>query len=214
MLIMPAALYERHSIRVLPALLLLAACSSSFACDQPRLLAPAEVEISERSPRFEWSAVADASHYLVRIESRVPEGRLLWSEEIRTEFTALVSPRPLTPDRATVRIEVTAVCKDNTQAKALQRLRVDSRQNCRIEGVPLLERREGRSVLVWQAAPQAQTYELRAHSATDGRPVMSIETKRAIGDLGGFPSGLWVLAVQPKCGSARGESRYVTAVLP
>lgn len=214
MLRMRANFYNLTKLHALSAAIIVSLCLPALACDRPALISPDAVEIVAPSPRIEWSAVADASHYLIRIESRVPEGRVLWSEEFRTEATFLALPRPLTADKATVRIEMTTVCKDGTQGRVVQRVRVDPRPACRIDIDPVVERREGKPVLVWPVVVRAQSYEVRAHSVTDGKPAQAFETRTTVGSLDRLPAGLWVLAVQPICGAARGESRYITAALP
>lgn len=198
----------------LPAIIVSILCRPSLACDKPVLIAPAQIEIAEPSPRMEWSAVPDASHYVLRIESRVPEGRLLSSEEFRTSATSLALPRPLTADKATVRVELTAVCKDGTEAKASERVRIDAGLHCRLEGHPVFQSQEGRGRLVWEALAVAQAYEFRAYAAMDGKTGPVQETATAAMDLGKLPAGLWVLAVRPRCGATRGQSRYVTVAIP
>ena len=191
----------------------IALAQSAGACDRPTLISPPQQVIGEASPRLEWSAVADASHFLVRVESRVPEGRLLWREEFRTAATFVVVPRPLTADKATVKLSITAVCTDNTQAETTTRLRIDTGLNCRIDSQPRLEQGEGKPVLTWNALPAAQSYEVRAHSAMDGKPEVRLETTRTAANLEGLARGLWVLAVQPRCGASKGESRYLMAAI-
>lgn len=196
---------------------LLAGClvclDAQATCPQPSLVYPAQKEIAEASPRIEWTPVADANRYLVWLESRAPEGRVLLSEEFQTAATYLVPPRPLTAGKATVRIRVTAVCKDDTQAALSARFRIDADSACRLAATPQAELTDGRWKLRWEATPAAQRYEVRVHSPEDGRPVLTRESGRSPSDLGRLEPGAWLLAVQPQCKGLKGASSWVPVIV-
>lgn len=179
------------------------------ACTKPAMISPAQIEISEASPRIEWTPVADVSHYLVWLESRVPEGRVLMSEEFRTSATYLAPPRPLTSGRATLRIRVTAVCKDNTQATLSTRFRVDASSTCRLAAMPQAESHNGVWRVRWKALQSAQRYEIRVHSGEDGKPVSILESRGTAAELGRLEAGAWLLAVQPECKGLKGASSWL-----
>lgn len=178
-------------------------------CSAPSLISPATNAISEASPRFEWAPVNGAHHYLVWLESRVPEGRVLLSEEFQTEATYLVPPRPLTAGNATVRIRVTAVCEDDTQASLSARFRIDGDTRCRLKAPPEADMDNGQWRLHWENLQSAQRYEIRVHAAEDGKPVFARESDKTQARLGQLEPGLWMFAVQPVCKGLKGVSSWV-----
>lgn len=178
-------------------------------CPQPSLVYPPTKEIAEASPRIEWTPVADARHYLVWLESRVPEGKVLMSEEFQTAATYLVPPRALTAGKATVRVKVTAVCKDNTRATLSARFRIDGDSSCRLQKSQQAESNDGVWKLRWDALQSAQRYEIRVHSAVDGKPVLARETSKTFMELGRLEPGTWLLAVQPQCKGLKGANSWL-----
>lgn len=192
---------------------LLASCmiglKAQAECTQPSLVSPAQREIAEASPRIEWTPVANIRHYLVWLESRVPEGRVLMAEEFRTGATYLVPPRPLTGGKATVRVTITAVCRDNTQATLSARFRIDGDNTCRLPTALQAESNEGVWKLRWDALQSAQRYEIRVHSAVDGKPVLARETGKTVFELGRLEPGAWMVAVQPQCKGLKGANTWL-----
>jgi hypothetical protein len=180
------------------------------ACAAPVLVSPLQNEISEASPRFEWMPVSDVHHYLVWLESRVPEGRVLVSEEFQTRATYLIPPRPLTTSKATVRLRVTAVCKDNTQAALSSRFRIDEDRTCKLNAAPVAEQDNGQWKVRWETLSSAQRYEIRVHAADDGKPVFSRVSNGTTTILGRFDPGVWLFAVQPECKGLKGVNSWVT----
>jgi hypothetical protein len=188
-----------------------AMCGNAHAaCVAPSLVSPVGHEIREASPRFEWTPVSDAHHYLVWLESRVPEGRVLLSEEFQTGATFLVPPRPLTTGKATVRLRVTAVCKDNTQASLSARFRIDEDTACRLKAPPSVVLDKGQWMARWDALPSAQRYDIRVHAAADGKPVLALESTGTSTKLGRLEPGIGLLSVQPVCKGLAGVSSWVT----
>ncbi len=179
------------------------------ACATPTLISPAQIEISEASPRFEWSPVGDVHHYLVWLESRAPEGRVLLTEEFQTRTTYLVPPRPLTTGKATVRIRVTAVCNDNTQAALSARFRIDEDRACGLKASPVVASDNGQWRLRWEKLPLAQSYEIRMHATEDGKPVFTRESNGTTTRIGRLGPGVWLLAVQPVCKGMKGVNSWV-----
>lgn len=183
---------------------------SQAACGPPVLLAPTQTVISEASPRFEWAPVPNASHYLVWLESRVPEGRVLLAEEFQTNATYMIPPRPLTNSKATIRLRVTAVCKDNSRAELSARFRIDENDGCRLQTPPVAQKvgRQEWSVH-WQSLQSAQRYEIRVHAAEDGRPSFMRESASSPARVGPLEPGAWMFAVQPICKGLKGGSSWV-----
>jgi hypothetical protein len=187
---------------------------SQAACVAPTLVLPTQIEISEASPRFEWTPVGDAHHYLVWLESRIPEGRVLLTEEFQTSTTFLIPPRPLTSSKATVRIRLTAVCNDNTQAVRSERFRIDADSTCSLEAPPKAESENGQWRLHWEKLSFAQRYEVRVHASEDGKPVLTRESNETAMNIGRLESGKWVLAVQPVCRGLKGINSWVAIENP
>lgn len=179
------------------------------ACDTPTLVSPTQTEISEALPRFEWMSVQGVRSYLVWLESRVPEGRVLFSEEIQTTASFLMPSRPLANGKASVRIRVTAICKDDTLAVQSARYRIDEDRACRIKTAPVVELDRGQWSVHWEATPSAQRYEIRVHAAEDGKLVF---TRSSIGTAAKFDPrgpGSWLFAVQPECKGVKGITSWV-----
>jgi len=179
------------------------------ACAAPVLVSPVQTEISEATPRFEWKPVGDVHHYLVWLESRVPEGRVLLTEEFQTSTTYLTPPRPLTSSKATIRIRVTAVCNDNTQATTSARFRIVEDKACGLKAPPIAESDKGQWKLSWDALPLAQRYEVRIHATEDGKPAFMRESNGATTKIGRLEPGVWLLAVQPVCKGLKGINSWV-----
>ncbi|OGU24486.1 MAG: hypothetical protein A2580_04335 [Hydrogenophilales bacterium RIFOXYD1_FULL_62_11] len=158
--------------------------------------------------------VGNVHHYLVWLESRVPEGRVLLTEEFQTSTTYLIPPRPLTSGKATVRIRVTAVCNDSTQTAVSARFRIDEDQACRLKVSPIVEPDSGQWKLRWETLPLAQRYEVRAHASEDGKPVFTRESDGAATKVGRLEPGVWMLAVQPVCKGLKGISSWVAVENP
>lgn len=178
-------------------------------CTAPVVVSPMTTEISEASPRFEWKPVSDVNHYLVWLESRVPEGRVLVSEEFQTRATYFVPTRPLTTGKATVRLRVTAVCDDKTQATLSTRFRIDEDSACRLAASPVAELDNGQWKLRWEGLRAAQHYEIRVHATEDGKPVLTRTSKATIATMGPFKPGVWLFAVQPVCRGLKGMNSWV-----
>lgn len=185
-------------------------CNHALAtCTAPTLVFPAQTEISEASPRFEWTPGSDVRLYQVWLESRVPEGRALFSEEFQTTASFLIPPRPLTTDKATVRIRVTAVCKDDTLAVQSARFRIGADTACRLKAAPVVELDNGLWSVHWDAAQLAQRYEVRVHAANDGKPLFSRESNGTAARFRQVEPGSWLLAVQPECRGLKGITSWV-----
>jgi len=179
------------------------------ACMAPVLLSPAQNEIGEASPRFDWTPVRDVQHYLVWLESRVPEGRILLTEEFQTSSTFLTPPRPLTTDKAVVRIRVTAVCKDATQAALSARFRIDADRACSLKTAPVAESDNGQWSVRWETFSAAPHYEIRVHQPADGKPVFTRDSTGSATKIGRLQPGAWLIAVQPVCRGVRGVNSWL-----
>lgn len=193
--------------------LMLAGCAvcnfAQAACESPVLVSPAQSAISEASPRFEWVPVPNADHYLVWLESRLPEGRILLSQEFQTSATYVIPPNPLTNSKATVRLRVKAVCKDNTYAELSARFRIDGDPACRLKAEPVARLDNGQWNVHWEALPSAQRYEIRVHAVEDGRPRFLRDTRENATSVGPLQAGAWLFAVQPVCMGLKGVTHWI-----
>lgn len=184
------------------------------ACDKPVLLTPAQMEIGDIAPRIEWSLIKDADHYMVWIESRVPEGRVQMTEEVRTKLPFFVPTRPLTNHKATVRVRVAAMCKDNTKSEMVARFRIDGGLSCKLDEQPATLLDHDRRELRWGKPSNAQAYEVRVHSSRDGKTLQTMETQVSSFDLSHLATGQWVVEVQPLCSGIKGQSDMVMVAIP
>lgn len=186
-----------------------ASAADGATCATPVLLQPAAVELADVSPRFSWSQVSGATHYSVRIESRVPEGRVLLSEQFRTADTSAQASRPLAAGDANVVFAVVAHCGETSSAELTVRRRVDAALVCPADVWPL-ERASGNgSVLRWSPVPSASSYEMSVRSPSDGAVYRSSVHRTARATLGTLPAGDWMVAVTPLCGVVRGRAAYL-----
>lgn len=179
------------------------------ACVQPVLRTPTQTVINEALPRFEWEPVPNASHYLVWLESRVPEGRVLLMEEFQTSVPYVIPARPLTSSTATVRLRVTAVCKDDTQAELSARFRIAEDPLCRLKAHPVVKLDQGQWSVQWEKLPSALRYGVRVHAVEDGKTLIAQESQKSLTRLGPLQSGAWLVAVQPVCRGLNGVTSWV-----
>lgn len=183
-------------------------------CAMPARIEPAGPEIADVSPRFSWAPVQGATHYTVRIESRVPEGRVLLSEETRTRETHARASRPLAAGSATVTVAVTAHCGEQASAERIERRRIDAALACPVDVSPV-ERMPGSALaLRWASAPAASAYEVSVLSPVDGSLHGTRRSAEARSVLTGLPRGDWMVAVRPLCGAVRGAVAYLLVEAP
>lgn len=186
-------------------------------CEVARLVEPATPVIADVRPRIAWEPVAGAESYVVWVESRVPEGRVLVSDEIRTADAFWVPPVPLTRNTAVVKVRVHANCvgsgSDATArtASAAWRFRIDAASACALPISPTVNEDHASKVLQWEAVPGARAYEIVSYSAIDGRVVSTAESLATRAALA-LPRGVWVVGVRAKCTLVDGALRYVTMV--
>jgi hypothetical protein len=182
------------------------AAGAQAACDAPRGSILEGSTLAETRPLIVWRPVAGATGYRVRLQSRVPNGKVLASYDTVVTTTAFVSPQPLAEQRAKVQVRLSAICGGETSAEAVSSFDIDASPNCRLG--ELEARREGAGAeLRWKAVPGAQGYEARAAGLLDGKLISSAETRSTSARLELRGQGA-VVSVQPKCAAGSGEAVY------
>jgi hypothetical protein len=74
--------------------------------------------------------VRDANAYRVRVQSRVPDGRVLAFHDSVVSTTEFVPPRPLAEHRAKVTVRLNAVCGAETSAETVSTFAIDTSALC------------------------------------------------------------------------------------
>lgn len=181
-------------------------------CDQPRVIFPATATISDAQPEIQWTAVAGASHYHVRLVSRVPEGKVLVSLDTRATGTSLKPPQSLTDAKARVLVTVQAYCGDRassisdpTQGGLFS---VDVTPHC---AQPTSIRTDGQGkdrVIVWQATAKAQSYQVNTYSVASGALVAQQEVREPRAHFHSVDGSALIVMVRPRCGASWGEAVY------
>ena len=209
---------SRHAVK--PILMLTLLCSTNVLaqaeCVQPTLVAPAKELIADARPRIEWTPVPGAKFYKVWVESRVPEGRVLFTQDVQTTASFWQPPQPLTDYRANVRIRVQANCGnasvDPDKLKLLDtRFRVDTGIACTMPELPAIKLTPQGVELSWRVLPEARLYEISAFPAQGaGNVVVKSETTRASMRLERPANGIWTVGVRPRCANGYGAYRFQT----
>ena len=188
---------------------LLCAADLAFGdCAAPRFITPAERITSDTRPGIRWSAVDGATAYALKVQSRVPEGRVVASFDVVITDTQFVPPTVLADERAKVTVSVTARCTDGVSALGSAWFLIDATVNCPSPLGVRIKFENGRAVVDWSAAAGAALYEVRLHSPLDGRVLKVVEAREARATLeGDLPDGA-VLSVRPRCAHAFGEAAF------
>lgn len=203
-----------------PALVLALMCSNNALalpeCEQPTLVLPAKKLIADTRPRIEWTPIADAKFYRIWIESRVPEGRVLFAQDVQTTASFWQSPQPLTDHKANVRLKVQANCgsavQDHEKLKQLEtRFRIDASMTCIMPDHPFIKITQLGIELSWGAMSDARTYEVAVFPAQSvGSRVIKAETARTSVRLERPATGIWTIGVRPRCANGYGAYRFQT----
>jgi hypothetical protein len=174
--------------------------SAFAACEAPQLSLATE-PVTEKQPRIAWAAAPAATAYRVRVQSRVPDGRVLAAYETVVNAPQFLPPRPLAEHQAKVTVRLSALCGSETSAESVSTFMIDTSSACKLAGLEL----ENTS-LKWPAVPGARSYEVRAYRLTDGRLIASQETRDAGAQLPLKESA--VISVRPACAAGLGEALY------
>src|SRR5687767_10787066 len=164
--------------RLLAAALVMSCATPVQAlCDTPRLEFPGG-ELSATQPRLTWTRVAQASAYRIRLQSRVPDGRVIAAHDTVVKAPEFLPPRPIAEHRAKVTVRLSALCGSETSAETMSSFVIDTSPACRLGGLEAALD-AGKASVKWPALTGARNYEVRAYRLLDGRLLASRETREA-----------------------------------
>lgn len=187
-------------LRVL-AVVVLVIGGHAAACEAPRKVFEDGTVTEQARPRLEWTAVKGASGYRVRLQSRVPNGRVVAASDTVVSTPAYLPPQPLTEQRAKVTVRVKAICARKESAETVSWFLIDTSAMCRLGEVSLEAR-----ALRWEPVVGAKAYEVRSYRLEDGRLIASQETRTTEAKLE-LREGA-VVGVRPVCEGGLGEAVY------
>lgn len=184
------------------------------ACDTPQLLSPSGIDIANAKPRFEWTTIADAKRYRLWLESRLPEGRVLFTHDIQTTSTYWIPPAALTETRALLKVKLTAICGEEAGNDAMPvrppfaRFRIDTSVSCALPAAPVITLSGQGAEVSWSAVAGAEYYELSAYSGVEAQLARKSESRVTKFQFDRLSPGVWVIAVRPRCSSGYGAYRF------
>lgn len=183
-------------------------------CATPVIISPAEVDITDAKPRFEWTSVANAKRYRFWLESRLPEGRVLSTHDIQTSATSWIPPAALTETRALLKVKLTAMCNEGDNngvtpiAPPFVRFRIDTSVGCVIPSAPMVSLVGQQADVSWPAVVGADYYELSIFFGDEAKLNRKNETRNTKFQLESLSPGVWTIAVRPHCPSGYGTYRF------
>lgn len=184
-------------------------------CGIPRILSPTQTTIENPIPRFEWTPVANAKRYRLWLESRIPEGRVLFTHDIQTTSTNWTPPTALTETRALLKIKITAICnEDNEKNIAIPadlpfiRFRIDASSKCTFPIEPIVTADSHEVDVHWPTLAGADFYEVSAYSGTEAKLVQRKETRSTRFQFESLLPGMWAISVRPHCPSGYGAYNF------
>jgi hypothetical protein len=175
-------------------------------CGSPKLTTPTGTTIAETRPEIRWSAVAGATAYAVKVQSRVPEGRLVGAFDTVVTDTQFMPPMALADERAKVTVSVAARCNGHSGNTVSGWFLIDATALCPAPSALGIRREVRRNVVEWRPTQDATVYEIRWHAPLDGQVLAQVDTRepRAVVDAA-WPDGT-VLSVRPRCAHGFGEA--------
>lgn len=171
------------------------------ACEAPPRVIDDGTVIEQTSPRLAWGAVEGANRYRVRLQSRVPNGRVVAASDTVVSTPEYQPPQPLAEQRAKVTVRVKALCRGEESPETVSWFLIDTSAGCRLEAV---EVEAGR--VRWGAVEGAKRYEVRSYRLEDGRLIGSLEMRATQAELE-LREGA-VVGVRPVCEGGLGEAVY------
>jgi hypothetical protein len=190
---------------VLAAIALTAGLPALAECEPPRFPLKESAATLDKQPQIAWQATQGATAYRVRLQSRVPNGRVVASHDTMVTTTSFRPPQPLTEHRAKVTVRLNAVCGAETSAESVSWFLIDTSAGCRI-GEINAKAAAGKARLDWKAVPEAQTYDVRVHALGDGRTIAARETRTPVAEIELREAA--VVSVRPACAAGLGEAVY------
>lgn len=187
-------------------------------CSTPIILSPTQTELGDARPRFEWAPVPHAKRYRLWIESRLPEGRLLFNHDIQTTATSWMPPAALTETRALINAKLFAICEEGDEDTAVKpitppfmRYKIDVSGSCLLPVSPVVKFVDQHVEVTWLAVDGANYYELMVYSGIEAKLARKNETRDTKFQLHSLTPGVWIFSVRPRCSSGFGS--YRTQVL-
>ena len=179
---------------------------AAFAvCEAPKAMLADAAVVSDRQVRIAWAPVQGAQSYRLRLQSRVPNGRVVASHDTTVTAPLFRPPQPLADQRAKVTLRLSAVCGAETSAESTSWFLIDTSTGCRLGDVAASSA-GGTARIDWKVVPGAQTYEVRAHALADGRLIASEEKRSPLVQMALKEAA--VVSVRPRCASGEGEAVY------
>jgi hypothetical protein len=175
-----------------------ACAAAAQACEPPELAANSP---ADQHPRLTWPAVEGATSYRVRVQSRIPDGRVLAFHDTVVAAPEFLPPQPLTEHRAKVTVRLNAICGAETSAESVSTFVIDTSPLCELEEIEA-----DKAGVKWRPVAGARSYELRAYRLSDGRLLVSQTTREAAARLPLKESA--VVSVRPACAGGLGEAVY------
>jgi hypothetical protein len=194
------------NIVMTPFLYLCVAGTALADCLIPKLVVPNERITVDTRPAIRWSAVEGATGYAVKVQSRVPEGKLVASFDTTVTGNQFVPPAALADERVKVTMRVAARCADGLGATASDWFLIDATALCQAPSAVRITREHGRDIAEWRATPAAGTYEVRVHSPLDGRVLSMVETREPRALLAGDLPAFALVSVRARCAQVLGET--------
>lgn len=184
------------------------------SCGTPIMLSPTQTDLGDARPRFEWAPVPQAKRYRLWLESRLPEGRLLFNHDIQTSATNWIPPTPLTETRALVKAKLFAICEEASEDTAVKpitapfmRYKIDVSGNCVLPANPLIKFADQNIEVTWPSVSEANFYEVMLYSGTEAKLARKNETRDTKLQLQSLTPGVWVISVRPRCSTGFGSYR-------
>lgn len=199
-----------HPATAAAALLTGASAAADVSCPAPVFVNPApRAVMSTLRPEIAWQGVAEASAYRLSLHSREAEGRTYARFDTWVEATRFVPALPLSDGTAQVIVRLYSRCREaaTESPPAELRFQVDARASCPLAGLSL---NSSRQVLAWSPTVGAESYDLHAYAASDGRLLyrQALADQRARLPADAPASGL-VIAVRARCGATIGRPAFL-----
>lgn len=191
---------------------ILAACTWQHAfaeCTVAEIIKPArETTVHDARSDIEWQPLPGVQGYRVQIESRVPEGRVMQRIDTRVIGTHFAPPRPLTEQRATVKLLVTEDCPTGVPGIAERPawFYVDMITACSVP-TDISISNTATAKVTWIRVARATRYVIEVYAADDGRLIKQEETLATSTNLPRAPYPQ-VVAVSSRCESVIGKPAY------
>jgi len=107
---------------------------AAAACDPPRAEFARAATTLDAKPAIAWMPVKGATSYRVRIQSRVPNGRVLAQHDAVVSEPRFFPPQPLADYRAKVTVRLIAICGKEKSAEAVSWFIIDASAACSGQG--------------------------------------------------------------------------------